>query len=49
VIQDTKADFKGIAGSGLNGTETDDDEQPLSHFHSLFYDLFTVGSPYYHC
>jgi len=40
IIQDTKSDFKGLAGSGRG--EYQDNQQPMSHFHSLFYDLFTV-------
>jgi hypothetical protein len=41
IIQNTKADFKGLASS-VNGRQVDDNGQPISHFHSLFYDLFTV-------
>jgi len=42
IIQDTKADFSGLAKSGQVDGEYDDVSQPMSHFHSLFYDLFTV-------
>lgn len=43
VIQDTKSDFKGLAGSGRGDYQDgQQQQQPMSHFHSLFYDLFTV-------
>jgi len=45
IIQDTKADFKGIANSASQPVDPEDSEQPLSHFHSLFYDLFTWKFP----
>jgi hypothetical protein len=44
VIQDTKKDFQGLATSA-QASEVDEDGQPLSHFHSLFYDLFTWKYP----
>lgn len=44
VIQDTKKDFQGLASS-TQAPDIDDDGQPLSHFHSLFYDLFTWKYP----
>jgi len=43
IIQDTKSDFKGLAESGRG--EYQDNQQPMSHFHSLFYDLFTWKFP----
>jgi hypothetical protein len=45
IIQDTKADFKGLASSGQTEGGYDDALQPVSHFHSLFYDLFTWKFP----
>ncbi|KAI5848932.1 Reticulon-domain-containing protein [Tricharina praecox] len=46
VIQDTKSDFKGLAGSGRGDYQDgQQQQQPMSHFHSLFYDLFTWKSP----
>jgi len=43
IVQDTKNDFSGLANSS-SATDVDDD-QPVSGFHSLFYDLFTWKFP----
>lgn len=40
-MQDTKADFKGLANSAKR-ENLGENGQPLSHFHSVFYDMFTV-------
>lgn len=45
IILDTKHDFQGLASSAQTGRDVDDNGQPLSHFHSLFYDLFTWKYP----
>ncbi|KAF8537593.1 Reticulon-domain-containing protein [Trichophaea hybrida] len=45
IIQDTKADFTGLAKSGQADGEYDDATQPMSQFHNLFYDLFTWKFP----
>jgi len=42
VINDTKNDFSNLANSSQAGI---DDDQPVSGFHSLFYDLFTWKFP----
>jgi len=39
-IQHTKNDFNGLANS-----RPDDSDEPLTHFHSFFYDLFTWRYP----
>ncbi|TGZ78158.1 hypothetical protein EX30DRAFT_343539 [Ascodesmis nigricans] len=44
VMQDTKADIKGLANSAQY-KKVDENGQPLSHFHSVFYDMFTWKFP----
>lgn len=44
MIQSTKTDFQGLANS-INGNGSTDGDRPLTHYHSFFYDLFTVSFP----
>jgi len=44
-IQNTKADFSGLVNSGSQERDSSDADQPLTHYHSFFYDLFTWKFP----
>ncbi|CAZ83119.1 unnamed protein product [Tuber melanosporum] len=45
-IQNAKADFSGLANStSSQDSDTTDSDQPLTHYHSFFYDLFTWKFP----
>jgi len=45
-IQNTKADFSGLANStSSQSSDATDSDQPLTHYHSFFYDLFTWKFP----